>query len=82
MRDQVHEFFDDFDASYLQSNNVWGIGFTVIATVLPHEDQEHLLSKQIKVSCTDVTSEDSVLELKEAVSATTNGRLDVLINNA
>ncbi|KAI4289982.1 MAG: hypothetical protein L6R35_000744 [Caloplaca aegaea] len=81
-RIDFHQRLGNQHASNVQPDNKRTTGFTVIATVLPHEDQEHLLSLQIKVSCTDVTSEASVLELKETVETISKGRLDVLINNA
>ncbi|KAI4151741.1 MAG: hypothetical protein LQ341_000846 [Variospora aurantia] len=81
-RINFHQRPGNLHASNVQPDNKQTTGFTVIATVLPHEDQEHLLSQQIKVSYTDVTSETSVLELKETVETISKGRLDVLINNA
>lgn len=62
---------------------VWGIvGYTVISTLLPHESEDHLLVKGIKVARTDVTNEESVLELKSFTNSLTMGKLDILINNA
>lgn len=60
----------------------WVSGYTVISTLLPHESDDHLLAKGIKVTRTDVTSEESVLELKSFTESLTNGKLDILINNA
>ena len=57
-------------------------GYTVISTLLPHESEEHLLAKGIKVIRTDVTNEESVLELKAFTENITKGKLDLLINNA
>ncbi|RAH71712.1 short chain dehydrogenase [Aspergillus aculeatinus CBS 121060] len=57
-------------------------GYTVIATLLPHEDDTHLIARNVKVYRVDVTSEKSVKELHTALETLTNGRLNILINNA
>ncbi|RAH42803.1 NAD(P)-binding protein [Aspergillus brunneoviolaceus CBS 621.78] len=57
-------------------------GYTVIATLLPHEDDTHLTARNVKFYRVDVTSEKSVRELHTALETLTNGRLDILINNA
>lgn len=57
-------------------------GVHAIATVLPWEEKEHLASTGISCFELDVTIEDSIRALKEKVVNLTNGRLDVLVNNA
>lgn len=57
-------------------------GFTVITTVLPFESSEHLTHPDIKVVKCDVTSEEQTLDLKAQLQDFSDGRLDVLINNA
>ncbi|KAL2867459.1 short chain dehydrogenase [Aspergillus lucknowensis] len=54
----------------------------VIATLLPHEDDKHLVSEGVHVTRTDVTKDESVEDLKNTVHKITGGRLDILINNA
>ncbi|PKX88902.1 short chain dehydrogenase [Aspergillus novofumigatus IBT 16806] len=54
----------------------------VIATLLPHEEDEHLISKGVHVTRTDVTKDESVEELEKTVQQLTGGKLDILINNA
>lgn len=54
----------------------------VIATLLPHENDEHLVSKGVHVTRTDVTKDESVEELKKMIQQLTRGRLDILVNNA
>ena len=61
---------------------IWIQGYTVISTLLPHESEDHLLAKGIKVARTDVTREESVLELKNFTEGVTKRKLDILINNA
>lgn len=53
-----------------------------IATVLPSEERAHLLEAGITCFSLDVTSEESVRELKKSVAAVTGGFLDILVNNA
>ncbi|RAK75028.1 NAD(P)-binding protein [Aspergillus fijiensis CBS 313.89] len=57
-------------------------GYTVIATLLPHEDDTHLTARNVKIYRVDGTSEKSVKELHTAPETHANGRLDILINNA
>ncbi|OQD98442.1 hypothetical protein PENSOL_c009G08227 [Penicillium solitum] len=64
-------------ASRLREENI-----KVIATLLPHENDEHLVSKGVHVTRTDVTKDESVEELKKAIQNLTGGRLDILVNNA
>ncbi|KAJ5635343.1 short chain dehydrogenase [Penicillium longicatenatum] len=54
----------------------------VIATLLPHENEDHLVSRGVHVTRTDVTSDVSVEKLKETIQKLTGGKLDILINNA
>ena len=61
---------------------IWILGYTVISTLLPHEPEDHLLAKGIKVTRTDVRDDESVLALKRFTESVTNGKLDMLINNA
>lgn len=58
------------------------IGYTVIATLLPNEASDHLKAKGINFARADVTSEESIRDLQTFVESVTNGKLDVLINNA
>ncbi|KAF7520836.1 hypothetical protein PCG10_008762 [Penicillium crustosum] len=64
-------------ASRLREENI-----EVIATLLPHENDEHLVSKGVHVTRTDVTKDESVEELKKMIQQLTRGRLDILVNNA
>ncbi|CRL21973.1 Short-chain dehydrogenase/reductase SDR [Penicillium camemberti] len=64
-------------ASRLREENI-----EVIATLLPHENDEHLVSKGVHVTRTDVTKDESVEELKNTIQNLTGGRLDILVNNA
>lgn len=57
-------------------------GFTVLATLLPHEERKHLEHPQIHVFDLDVTCEAEMVPFKEKVEGLTGGRLDVLVNNA
>lgn len=57
-------------------------GLRPIATVLPSETSSHLLDLGIVCYQLDVTSEESVTELKQKVMELTGGYLDVLVNNA
>lgn len=57
-------------------------GFNVIATLLPHETQEHLQKYDIATCVLDVTDERSVADLRDYVTELTGGQLDVLVNNA
>ncbi|KAI1078226.1 short chain dehydrogenase [Whalleya microplaca] len=57
-------------------------GFTVIATLLEHESDEHLQSPQIHMLRLDVTKEADVASFYEKVFKICEGRLDVLVNNA
>ena len=61
---------------------IWISGYTVISTLLPHESEDHLVAKDIKVTRTDVRNDESVLALKRFTEGVTNGKLDILINNA
>ncbi|KAJ5611895.1 hypothetical protein N7528_009000 [Penicillium herquei] len=54
----------------------------VIATLLPHENEDHLIAKGVHVTRTDVTNDSSVEKLKETIQKLTGGKLDILINNA
>ncbi|KAH6656002.1 hypothetical protein BKA67DRAFT_515964, partial [Truncatella angustata] len=56
--------------------------FTVIATLLEHEDRQHLEHPSIRVVNLDVTSEEQVQSVVKRVGVITDGKLDVLINNA
>ncbi|KAJ5698793.1 hypothetical protein N7462_000798 [Penicillium macrosclerotiorum] len=56
-------------------------GFTVLATLLPSESKEHLLSVGITCFELDVTNEESVSVLRKAVEEI-GDRLDILVNNA
>ena len=55
----------------------------MIATLLPSEKKDHLLSDD-GIICLelDVTKEESMQALKVAIAKITEGRLDVLVNNA
>lgn len=57
-------------------------GFTVISTLLAHEERDHLKDVRIHVLDLDVTKEEQMLPFKKAVEAITGGLLDVLVNNA
>ncbi|KAK8071474.1 short-chain dehydrogenase/reductase [Apiospora hydei] len=57
-------------------------GVHPIATVLPHENSDHLTEAGIAFFPLDVTVEKSVLELKASVQKLTGGRLDILVNCA
>ncbi|MCJ1341999.1 RNA elimination defective protein Red1 [Peltigera leucophlebia] len=57
-------------------------GFTVFATLLPHESRKHLLQHNIHVFDADVTKDEDTSALKKQVEAVTQGRLDILVNNA
>ncbi|KAF4592097.1 NAD(P)-binding protein [Ophiocordyceps camponoti-floridani] len=57
-------------------------GLHAIATVLPSEKDEHLARDGITCFPLDVTKEDSIVNLKEAIVQLTGGFLDVLVNNA
>lgn len=61
---------------------ICSIDFTVFATLLPHESREHLLQHNIHVFNADVTNDEDTGALKKQVEAATQGRLDVLVNNA
>lgn len=56
--------------------------FTVFATLLPHESREHLVQHNIHVFNADVTNDEDTSALKKQVEEATQGRLDVLVNNA
>lgn len=58
------------------------VGVHPIATVLPQESGDHLTDAGISWFRLDVTSEESIARLKKQVSELTQGRLDVLVNNA
>lgn len=51
-------------------------------TLLAHEARDHLTDAGIHALTADVTSDDDVERLREDVSVVTDGRLDVLVNNA
>ena len=57
-------------------------GLHAIATVLPNEASDHLAEAGITYFLLDVTSEDSILEMKANIQKLTGGRLDVLVNCA
>ena len=66
----------------MDTEEVTNLEFTVIATLLPFEDSAHLEHPDIQVVRCDVTSEEQTLGLKAQTQALTNGRIDVLVNNA
>ncbi|KAJ2989152.1 hypothetical protein NUW58_g3616 [Xylaria curta] len=57
-------------------------GLRPIATVLPCEDSDHLIQAGITCYNLDVTSEESIEDLKAKIFDLTNGFLDILVNNA
>lgn len=57
-------------------------GFTVFATLLPHEERDHLTSEGIQVFNADVTSDKEVADLLSTINGISHGRLDMLVNNA
>lgn len=57
-------------------------GLTVFATLLPHEDRQHLVDNGILVFNADVTSGKQTEGLLHVVEELTGGRLDALVNNA
>ena len=57
-------------------------GFTVFATLLPHEGRDHLTSEGIQVFNADVTSDKDVADLLSSINSLSHGRLDILVNNA
>ncbi|KAH8427719.1 RNA elimination defective protein Red1 [Aspergillus melleus] len=57
-------------------------GYTVIATLLPHEARDHLEDLGVHVFVSDVTSDSQCESLFESIRDLTQGKLDVLINNA
>ncbi|KAI0116549.1 hypothetical protein GGR51DRAFT_546055 [Nemania sp. FL0031] len=57
-------------------------GITPIATILPSEASDHLTQLGILCYVLDITSEESVLELRKEVASLTGGHLDILVNNA
>ncbi|KAK8067434.1 hypothetical protein PG996_006546 [Apiospora saccharicola] len=57
-------------------------GLHPIATVLPHENSDHLSEAGITFFPLDVTVEKSVLDLQGQVEKLTGGRLDILVNCA
>lgn len=59
-----------------------GSEIEVIATLLPHENANHLVSDGVHITRTDVTKDESVQELKQTAQKLTGGKLDILINNA
>lgn len=59
-----------------------GLDFTVVATLLSFEDEEHLKHPDVRVVRCDVTSEEQTLDLKTHVQNIGSGSLDVLVNNA
>lgn len=59
---------------------IW-LGFTVLATLLPSESKEHLLSVGITCFELDVTNDESVCALRKAVEKI-GDQLEILVNNA
>ncbi|KAK9778151.1 putative Short-chain dehydrogenase fogD [Seiridium cardinale] len=57
-------------------------GLHPIATVLPTEPSDHLVSAGIDFFPLDVTKDESVLELKRNVARLTGSSLHILVNNA
>ncbi|CAJ2505662.1 Uu.00g130560.m01.CDS01 [Anthostomella pinea] len=57
-------------------------GLHSIATILPSESSDHLTDAGISWFHLDVTSDESVEELKNTVRELTGGFLDILVNNA
>ncbi|TGJ85563.1 hypothetical protein E0Z10_g3195 [Xylaria hypoxylon] len=53
-----------------------------IATVLPNESSDHLVKAGITFFTLDVTSDQSILDLKGKVQKLTGGYVDVLVNCA
>ncbi|KAI1129656.1 short chain dehydrogenase [Nemania abortiva] len=64
------------------ANRLAATGFTVIATLLPHESRDHLEHTGIQVINLDVTKEEQMLPFRDKVEAITKGKLDILVNNA
>lgn len=58
------------------------LGCCVIATVLPQEPKEHILSAGIACYELDVTKDESVQALAKVTSKLANGHLHILVNNA
>ncbi|KAI1074586.1 NAD(P)-binding protein [Whalleya microplaca] len=58
------------------------VGIHAIATILPSEASEHLVQAGLTWFYLDVTSEESIRELKQQVVKLTGGMLDILVNNA
>lgn len=57
-------------------------GFNVFTTVLAHESYNHLEDEEIHVFTADVTKDTDITSLRESISSTTDGNLDVLVNCA
>jgi 1-acylglycerone phosphate reductase len=57
-------------------------GLHPIATILPSESSDHLLQVGITYFLLDVTSDESIIELKKQIDQLTGGFLDILVNNA
>ncbi|KAI3322743.1 short chain dehydrogenase [Xylariaceae sp. AK1471] len=57
-------------------------GYTVFATLLPHEPRDHLTDAGIHAYSADVTVDGEIHDLRESITAITQGRLDVLVNCA
>ncbi|KAI9154976.1 Short-chain dehydrogenase virD [Paramyrothecium foliicola] len=57
-------------------------GVHAIATLLPDESSDHLDEAGISWFPLDVTDEKSILNLKQNIMDFTNGKLEVLVNNA
>ncbi|OQE17252.1 hypothetical protein PENSTE_c021G06650 [Penicillium steckii] len=57
-------------------------GFNVFTTVLAHESYDHLEDEEIYVFTADVTKDTDITSLRESISSTTGGNLDVLVNCA
>ena len=58
------------------------LGFTVFATILPHEARDHLTKEDIQVFNADVTSDKEIADLFSTIENISHGKLDVLVNNA
>lgn len=54
----------------------------MFATVLPNEHREHLLVPHCHILDLDVTEDESVQSAETRVQEVTEGRLDILVNNA
>ncbi|KFA72431.1 hypothetical protein S40288_08038 [Stachybotrys chartarum IBT 40288] len=59
-----------------------GRGYEVFATLLPHEEDQHLKDAGARVIVSDVTKDVDVVALKELIQQATGGHLSILVNNA